>query len=93
MDKLDAGEREVHIWLDDIDRIWYAEVSIGKYINKFRKMGWKEEKTYCDKDGKTVMAMFSAPEFAVTIRKPVKRVVSDELKQAASERLSKLRNS
>ena len=40
--RLSQEEREVHIWLDDVDRKWKAEVSIGKYISKFQKAGWVE---------------------------------------------------
>ena len=75
--RLSQEEREVHIWLDDVDRKWKAEVSIGKYISKFQKAGWVE----------VAVVLFEAPEFAISIRKPTKRKVSEEQIEASRERM------
>lgn len=83
-------EREVHIWLDDVDRKWKAEVSIGKYITKFVKAGWKEISRATYDDGQAAIITFEAPENGVSIRKPIKRKMSEEHKKAAAERMRKL---
>lgn len=69
MRKLAVEEREVHLWLDDIDRVWKAEASILKYINAFRRAGWKEISCENDSKGIPVIARFEAPAHAITIRK------------------------
>lgn len=85
--RLSQEEREVHIWLDDVDRKWKAEVSIGKYISKFQKAGWVEVRRDTYKDGSVAVVLFEAPEFAISIRKPTKRKVSEEQIEASRERM------
>ncbi|NMB69750.1 hypothetical protein GYA27_00910 [candidate division WWE3 bacterium] len=95
MQRLTLEEREVHLWFDDVDRVWRAEASILKYIRAFRKAGWKE--LCCDNDdnGTPVVATFEAPAHAISIRKAErkKRVMTEEQRVAAIERLSLARNS
>lgn len=92
VDQLSREEREVHISYDEITKQWLVEASVGKYINKFRKMGWREIRTLEYEDGRTAIAWFVAPEFALSIRKPVKRVQSEEQKKASSERMKAMRS-
>lgn len=95
MQRLTLEEREVHLWFDDIDRVWRAEASILKYIRAFRKAGWKE--LCCDNDdnGTPVVATFEAPAHAISIRKAErkKRVITEEQRAAASERMVRVRES
>ena len=92
MEQLSREEREVHISYDEITKQWLVEASVGKYINKFRKMGWKEIRTLQYQDGRTAIAWFVAPEFALSIRKPVKKTQSEEQRKASSERMRATRN-
>lgn len=92
LDQLSREEREVHISYDEITKQWLVEASVGKYINKFRKMGWKEIRTLQYQDGRTAIAWFVAPEFALSIRKPVKKTQSEEQRKASSERMKAMRN-
>lgn len=95
MKRLTAEEREVHLWFDDIGRVWKAEASILKYINTFRRAGWKEISCANDDNGVPVIAQFEAPAHAISIRKAErkKRGMTDEQKQALTERLSLARES
>lgn len=93
--KYTAEEREVHIWLDDIDRVWRAEASIPKYIRSFQRAGWKQVASEVNDDGVEIYAAFEALTHAITIRKAekVKRVLTDEQREEAARRLSGVRNS
>lgn len=86
--KLTREEQEVHLSYDEISRQWCAEASVAKYINKFRKAGWKEIRTLTYPNGKTAIAWFVAPDFALSIRKPEKKSISPEQRLAMKERLS-----
>ena len=93
--RLSAEEREVHIWIDNIERMWKVETSIPKFTNMFRKKGWKILKEEKDKEGNTTLAIFEAPEHALTIRKSekVKRTITNEQHNAMVERLKLARES
>lgn len=95
MQRLTAEEREVHLWFDDIDHVWRAESSILKYIRAFRKAGWKELNCNNDDNGTPVIAMFEAPAHAISIRKAErkKRVMTDEQRASAAERMIRMRES
>lgn len=90
-----AEEREVHIWLDDIDRVWKADSSIIKYIRAFQRAGWKQTSSQVNDKGTEIFASFEAPVHAITIRKAEKqkRKLTDEQRAAAADRLSEARNS
>ena len=92
LEQLSREEREVHISYDDITKQWLVDASVGKYINKFRMMGWKEIRTLQYQDGRTAIAWFVAPEFALSIRKPVKKTQSEVQRKASSERMRAMRN-
>lgn len=94
MEKLSAEEREVHFWLDDVDRKWKADASIPKYIRRFERMGWEKLLQDCDQSGRPIYAMFEAPEHAVSIRaaEKKKREYTEEQRTAAARRLSEVRN-
>lgn len=88
---LSKEEKETMLWIDEIKGYWIAETSIQKDITKFRKQGWEEIFVWTD-DNKCYRARFKAPRFAVSIRKPQKREISDERKEAARERMKKMKN-
>lgn len=87
VNQLTRDEREVHISLDEVTNQWVAEVSIGKYITKFKKAGWREIRRLNYQDGRPAVVWFAAPDFALGIRKPVKRQMSDEQRKASAERM------
>lgn len=94
MEKLSADEREVHIWMDDVDRRWRADASIPKYIRRFERMGWERLRQDCDESGRPVYAMFAAPEHSVSIRaaEKKKRAYTDAQRAAAAQRHAEARN-
>lgn len=94
--KLCKEEQELHIYIDEIDKVWVADVTTPKYINKFIKQGWTTKSIQYYKNGSPKSATFTAPKNAISIRKglesPVtnnndssnkpKRVMTDEQKLA-----------
>lgn len=90
-----AEEREVHLWLDDIDRVWKAESSIQKYIRTFQRAGWKQTASQINDNGTEIYAAFEAPAHAISVRKAEKkeRVLTDEQRNAAARRMSEARKS
>lgn len=88
--KLTRIERETHLYLNDEENIWYADSYIPRDINKFKKQGWDmiDESFY--PDGTIAYARFKAPSFAISIRKPEKRKMSEEQRLAAAERMRML---
>lgn len=88
-------EREVHFSLDDVDRVWRADSSIPKYIRLLHKAGWKQTASEKNSKGVEIYASFEAPAHAISIRKAKrqKRVMTDEQRAAAAERLRLARNS
>lgn len=88
-------EREVHFSLDDVDRVWRVDSSIPKYIRLLHKAGWKQTASEKNSEGVEIYASFEAPAHAISIRKAKrqKRVMTDEQRAAAAERLRLARNS
>lgn len=94
--KLSADEREVLINLSyGDDGKLYAEIdtSIQKYATKCIKQGWEQISETRHTDGSWVAATFRAPAKAISIGKAerTKRVLTDEQRQAASERMKAAR--
>lgn len=85
--QLTSDEREVHLSLDEITNQWVAEVSISKYITKFRKAGWREIRRLDYPDGRPAIVWFAAPDFALSFRKPIKRQMSEEQRKASAARI------
>lgn len=85
-------ELEVCLVYDDLLGSWEAYTNMPKYKRKFEKQGWTLKKTDVV-NKKEISWTFVAPTNGVSIRNPNKqRVVSDEQKEAASQRMKKARN-
>ena len=91
-------EKELHIniHMNDKDE-WVAEIytNIHKYHNRCIKQGWKQLSETVHTDGTWVDGTYEAPARAVNIGKAVKpkRVMSEEQKIAAAERMKKWQES
>ena len=91
-------EKELHINIHMNDRDeWVAEIytNIHKYHNRCIKQGWKQLSETVHTDGTWVDGTYEAPARAVNIGKAVKpkRVMSEEQKIAAAERMKKWQES
>ena len=83
-------ERETHIWIDDVDNdFYYIETSMFSYINKFNKLGYEVVDKEIEND-KVIRATYKVPKFVISFRKPVKRTVTEEQRQKASERFKNM---
>lgn len=94
--KVSAEEREVVINLaPDENGEWIANLytCVEKYANRCKKKGWTQLSETRHTDGTFVGAEFTAPAKTISIREahPAKRVISEEQRQAASERFRKIR--
>ncbi len=77
--KLSTEERETVIVYDNINKKWYADTTLSKHVNKFKKQGWTQIAEYVYDDGSLCGGAFEGSEKAITIRNPnKKRVMSDE---------------
>lgn len=91
-------EKELHIniHMNDKDE-WVAEIytNIHKYHNRCIKQGWKQLSETVHTDGTWIDGTYEAPARAVNIGKAVKpkRVMSEEQKIAAAERMKKWQES
>ena len=87
-------EKELHIniHMNDEDE-WVAEIytNIHKYHNRCIKQGWKQLTETVHTDGTWIDGTYIAPARAINIGKAVKpkRVMSEEQKIAAAERMKK----
>lgn len=95
--KLTPEEREVliNISADENGKLW-AEIdtTIQKYANKCIKQGWEQISETRHTDGSWQGATFRAPSTAISIRNPnpAKKIMTDEQKKIASERMKNLWN-
>lgn len=76
--KLSNEEREIHIYLDPIDRVWMLDSFMPKYFNKAIKQGWTPIRKYVYEDGTTCGMSFKGPERAITIRSVDKKQLSEK---------------
>ena len=77
--KLSNEERETVIVYDNTEKKWYADTTLAKHVNKFKKQGWKQTAEYVYDDGSLCGGAFEGSDKAITIRNPnIKRVMSDE---------------
>lgn len=89
-------ERELHIniYMDE-DEKWIAELytNIHKYHTRCIKQGWEQISETTHTDGTWIDGTYKAPAKAISIGKAVKpkRVMSEEQKKAAAERMQKWR--
>lgn len=77
--RLSTEERETVIVYDNIEKKWYADTTLTKHVNKFKKQGWIQTAEYVYEDGLVCGGMFEGSAKAVTIRNPnKKRVMTEE---------------
>ena len=80
--RLSIEERETVLVYDNITRRWYADTTLPKHVNKFKKQGWEQTSEYVYDDGSVAGGCFEGSEKAITIRNPnKKRVMSDRQMQ------------
>lgn len=95
--KLTPEEREVTINIapdGEGNLIAFVDTSIQKYATRCKKMGWTQISETRHADGNWVAAEFTAPAKALSFRNPsVKRVMSEEQRQIASERMKRIAQS
>lgn len=75
---LTSEEREIHLYLDPIDRIWVLDAFMPKYFRKAIKQGWTPIREYVYEDGTVCGMSFTAPERAISIRNIAKKKLSDK---------------
>jgi hypothetical protein len=92
--KLCKDERETHLYIDEIDNCWIADVTIQRDINKFTKQGWAIKSKHCYADGSIHAIVFTAPRSAISIGKAnrSKRNLTEEQREKISNRLKESRN-
>lgn len=77
--KLTNEEKETVIVYDNTDKKWYADTTLTKHVNKFKKQGWTQTAEYIYEDGSVCGGAFEGSEKAITIRNPnIKRVMSEK---------------
>lgn len=76
--KLSNDERETVIVYDNIDKKWYADTTLSKHVNRFKKQGWTQTTEYIYEDGTICGGAFEGSEKAITIRNPNKKRVMSE---------------
>ena len=74
--RLSSEEREAHLYLDPIERVWTLESYLPKYFRKAIKQGWKPIREYVYDDGTVCGMVLTAPERSVTIRSVEKKKLS-----------------
>lgn len=91
-------ERELHINICmDENENWIAELytNIHKYHNRCIKQGWEQISETVHEDGTWIDGTYRAPAKAISIGKAnkPKRVMTEEQKKAAAERMRKWQQS
>lgn len=89
--KLTKSERETIIIFNEADGFFDIETSVQSHIRKFDRLGYKCTSTQLYSDGTVQAKCYNVPKWAITFRKPAKRVMSDEQRAAARERLQGIR--
>ena len=77
-ERLSGEEREVHLYLDPIDRVWVMDAFMPKYFRKAIKQGWTPIRQYVYDDGTVGGMTLTGPERAITIRSTAKKQLSDK---------------
>ena len=93
--KLTQEEREIVLNYNELDRVWVAETSIPKFWRKLEKQGWICTGTTYYPDGTVCAKSFTSTNSkGVSLTNPFKtRVMTDEQREAARQRLSEYHNS
>ncbi len=74
-------ERELHLYLDPIERVWVLDAFMPKYFRKAIKQGWTPIREYVYEDGTVCGMSFTGPERAVTFRNVDKKKLSEKQMQ------------
>ena len=87
-------ERETTLNYNEADNCWEVYTAVSKHINKFDKLGWECTNIEYYPDGEVSGKFYKVPNCAISFRSPVKikRSMTEEQRQAARERLQKLRS-
>lgn len=80
--KLTNEEREVHFYLDPIERIWVLDAFMPKYFHKAIKQGWVPIREYVYEDGTVYGMSFTAPERCISIRNINKKKISEKQRKS-----------
>ena len=76
--RLSTEERETVLVYSYSDKKWYADTTIPKHVNKFKKQGWTQTAEYVYEDGLVCGGAFESEEKAITFRNPNKKRVMSE---------------
>ena len=76
--RLSNEEREIHLYLDPVDRVWVLDAFMPKYFRKALKQGWTPIREYIYDDGTVAGMSFTAPERCISIRNIEKKKLSDK---------------
>ena len=74
--RLSNEEREVHLYLDPVDRVWILDAFMPKYFRKAIKQGWTPIREYVYDDGTVCGMSLTAPERSISIRSTEKKKLS-----------------
>lgn len=76
--RLSNEEREVHLYLDPIERVWTVDSFMPKYFRKAIKQGWTPIREYIYEDGTVAGMSFIVPERSISFRKTEKKKISEK---------------
>ena len=76
--KLVNEEREIHLYLDPVERVWILDAFMPKYFRKAVKQGWTPIREYIYEDGTVCGMSFTAPERCISFRNVEKKKLSDK---------------
>jgi len=85
--KLTEAERELHIWIADDEEEFHVSSESPRWTAYFTRLFGDPGRPFGDHGG----ARWDIPKGEMAIRKRVKRVLTDEQKQVARDRLMRLR--
>lgn len=77
--KLTNEEKETVIVYDNVNKRWYADTTLTKHMNRFKKQDWTQTAEYVYEDGTVIGGLFEGSAKAITIRNPNKKRVMSEL--------------
>lgn len=90
MPKLSIQEQEVHISIDEENKMARIYCSSSRWMKKLDKIA---ERVRVHKQGRSIVAAeYELPEKYIKVSKPRKLNLTDEQRAAASERMKKVRN-
>lgn len=77
-ERLSNEEKEIHIYLDPVDKVWIFETFMPKYFRKALKQGWTPIKQYVYEDGTVCGMVLTGPERSITIRNVEQKKMSEK---------------